>query len=449
MHALRCAALAILAVTFAAPAVLLAQDEPRKNPAPPPQEDPAGDTAKDDGYGGTPDELRPFRGVGEPARRFFVDPPQFRGPGRDTPPPPGLTAVAIGMVAPLKGADAAAGRAMQNAARLALDEANAAGGFVGYGDAELPFELLVREEGASWGAAGDAAVELVFDHGIWGLLGGYEDTNSHVLTRVLLKVEVPNINPTGVDPTITEHNIPWLLRVRPDDRQASYRLARKVFVEDGRERVVLFRANSRYGRTGTIEFKDAARRLHKPVLLETRYETSYLPRDTAGDANWAARMERIKRLRPDAVVVWGRGGPTGTAVKALREAGIDCAIYGPDRVATQAFLKAAGDAAEGFVFTYPMDPRTGGKDWPRFHDRYRERFGDEADATAAFTYDATRMLIDAIRKAGLNRARIRDALYEIRSYEGVTGTIRFSPTQNSITPVILGHVEKGRFVFDG
>ena len=424
MRAIRNTFLVLLAVAVTLPAALLAQEDPEK---------------KDDGsYGGTPDTLRPYRGVGEPARRFFVDPPNFRGPGRDDPPPEGLESVALGLIAPLRGKDAVAGRAMQNAARLALDEANDAGG---YGDAKLPFRLHVREEGASWGAAGDAAVELVYEEGVWGLLGGYEDTNSHVLTRVLLKVEVPNLNPTGVDPTITEHNIPWLLRVRPDDRQTSYRLAKRVFEDDGRERVVMFRANSRYGRTGTIEFKDAARRLRKPVLLETRYEAS--------DGDWAARMDRIKLLKPDAVVVWGRPGPTGAAVKALREAGIDCAVYGPDRVATPAFLEAAGDAAEGFVFTYPIDPRSRAEPWTRFRDRYRERFGEEADATASYTYDATRLLIDAIRKAGLNRARIRDALYEVRSYEGVSGTIRFDPTQNNITPVILGHVEKGRFVFDG
>ena len=76
---------------------------------------------------------------------------------------------------------------------------------------------------------------------------------------------------------------------------------------------MLFRANSRYGRTGTKEFNDAARRLKKPVLLETRYESKY--GDVAED--WASRIQRIKDLNPDAVVVWGRAGATGAAVRAL------------------------------------------------------------------------------------------------------------------------------------
>jgi len=423
----------LLAGVVALPAALLAQD----GQEPPPKEDTGGGS-----YGGTPDTLVPFRGVGEPARRFFVQEPMFRGPGRDEPPPEGLKSIVIGLLAPLRGQDAAAGRAMQNGVALALEEANEAGGF---GDGHLPFEMLVRDESATWGAAGDAAVELVFDHDAWGLIGGYEDTNSHVLTRVLLKAEVPNINPTGVDPTITEHNIPWLLRTRPDDRQTSYRLAKKVFEEDGHQRVVMFRANSRYGRTGTGEFKDAARRLQHPILLETRYETGYAAEVT----DWASRVERIKGLRPDAVVVWGRAGPTGAAVRALREGGVTCTIYAPDRIVSPAFLEEAGDAAEGLVFTYPMNPNAGGDGWPRFRDRYRERFGIEADATASFCYDSARMLVDAIREAGLNRPRIRDALYARKVVQGVSGTIHFDTTRNNVTPVILGHVEKGRFVFDG
>ena len=87
MRAARRMILALLAVALVAPAALLAQD------------DPAG--KDDDPYGGTPEPLRPYRGVGEPARRFFVDPPTFRGPGRDDVAPEGLTEVAIGMVAPL------------------------------------------------------------------------------------------------------------------------------------------------------------------------------------------------------------------------------------------------------------------------------------------------------------------------------------------------------------
>ncbi len=388
-------------------------------------------------YARTPDALVPYRRTGTPARRFFTEPPAFRGPGRTSTAPSGLRAVRLGVLAPLTGIDAAAGRNMVRGVRLALEEANASGGF---GARALPFEMVVRDENASWGAAADAGVELLGEHGVWGLIGGYEDANTHVLARVLLKLEVPTINSAGVDPTLTEHNVPWLVRVRPDDRQAAYRLVRRVFEVDGCRRVVLFRANSRYGRTGTAEFRQAARRLHRPILLETRYEE----RESA----WGARMERIRALEPDAVVLWGRPRATGAALRELRRAGIDCPAYGPDRAVGPGFVETAGAAAEGFVFAYPFDPDSDAPRWRGFRDTYQQRFGALPDPTAAYSYDAARLLVAATRRAGLNRVRIRDELFASSTVAGVAGAIQLDVTGNSVSPVILGHVEDGRLVFD-
>jgi branched-chain amino acid transport system substrate-binding protein len=387
------------------------------------------------GYGDTPGRLVPYRGAGGPARRFFTDVPAFRGPGREDPAPE-RSALRIGVVTALSGPDRVPGLRMLRGVEMAVAEANAAGGF---GERKLPFEVVAVDEGVQWGQAGDAAVDLVTRHDVLAIVGAYEDANSHVLTRVILKLQVPEVITAGVDPTLTEHRIPWLVRVRPDDRQTGYRLARKVFEEDGRSRVVLFRSNDRYGRAGVQEFVDAARRLGHPVPLEVRFE--------AQEGDFAARLERIRAAGPDAIVMWGRPGPAGTAVRALRGAGIAAPVYAADRIVDGAFLDAAGAAAEGVVFTYPMDPRTGGPGWPAFQARWRAQHGEEPDATAAYAYDGARMVVEAIRHAGPNRARVRDELYREPTFDGVTGTIRFDLTRNAVREPILGRVREGRFVF--
>ena len=413
---------------------LFAQDKPADGGAPKAPVAP-------DNYSETPDDLVPFRSV-EPARRFFVVPSEFRGPGRDDPPPAGLTSVKIGLITPLSGPDETQGRTIRQAVELAFADANAAGGYVrAAGEKGLPFEAVLRDEGVRWGQAGDALVDLVDLDGAWAVIGAYEDANSHVMSRVVLKAQVSMVNTSGMDPTLTEHNVPWVLRNCPDDRRNAFRLLRKIFDEDKRERVVVFRATDRYGRTGVREFVDATRRMHKPVPLEVRYE--------AKDADFASRIERIREAKPDAVVVWGRPGPTGVAVRAMRAAGITAQIYAPDRVADPAYIQAAGVAAEGTIFTYPFDPRTGGRGWAEFKARYTERFGEAPDATAAFAYDGATMIVAAVRKTGLNRVRIRDELFALRTYEGVTGTIKFDATQNDVSPVVLGKVSKGRLVFGG
>ncbi|MHC5010671.1 MAG: ABC transporter substrate-binding protein [Planctomycetota bacterium] len=375
-------------------------------------------------YGETPEHLLPYRELGEPYQRFFTEPPEYRGPGADAPDPEGLAEVRLGLLVPMEGPDVALGKRLQN----------------GVYRERLPYRVLVRDEAQAWGAAANAIVELVFDHGVWGVIGALEDANTHVVTRVILKAEVPVVNTSGPDPTLTEHMIPWLVRVRPDDRQTSYRLAKRIFEEDGHERVAVFRANDRYGRTGTIEFKDAARRLHHPILVEMRYENH--------STSYAHQIGRLRDARPDAIVLWGRAEASGRALRALRAAGLEQPVYGPDRLVDPVFLEAAGSAAEGVVFTYPFDPTSDAPAWRGFTERYRARFRTEPDAVAAYAYDGTAYLLEAIEDVGLNRVRIQRRLFEHMELDGVTGKIRFDVTHNNITPVVVGHVRNGAFHFD-
>jgi branched-chain amino acid transport system substrate-binding protein len=392
--------------------------------------------ASESPYADTPAELLPFQGLGRPYKRFFTKPAEFRGPGRADPEPEGLTEARIGALVPRRGPDVRHGKSLERGITLAVEQANAAGGL----RPGLPFALIVRDEAAAWGAAADAAVELVSEHGVWGLIGAFEDASSHVLGRVLLKLEVPTVNTAGSDPTLTEHAIPWLVRVRPDDRRNGYALARRVIEAGGHQRIGVLRSNDRYGRVGTAEFVDAARRLHHPITVEVRFE--------AGTRDFAAQVDRLRGANIDALVLWGRAAPTGRALRAVRAAGIEVPAYGPDRLVDPRFLEAAGDAAEGLVFAYPFrrDPERAA--WAAFVATYRARFGEVPDDTAAYAYDGTRMLIASMRAAGLNRARIRDHLVGHGAYDGVTGAMRFDPTLNNIAEVHLGHVRRGTFHFD-
>lgn len=386
-------------------------------------------------YAETPAELLPFRGAGEPYSRFFQDPPVFRGPGAEKPPPKNLKHVALGVLMPYEGLDRNLGLRFRKGVELAVREANENGGVRG-----LPVEPLFRDESRAWGAAANAAVELTTEHGVWGLVGAFDDTNTHVLSRALLKLEVPVVNTSGTDPTLTEHAIPWMIRVRPDDRQNAYRLAERIFETDEKSRVAVFRANDRYARTGIRELVDAARRLHHPISLEVRFDNH-----TADDpASLTAQIERIRGMGPDAVVLWGRAEPSAHVLRALRGAGIDVPVYGPDRFADPAFLKIAGAAAEGLILTRPFDPKESGSTWDDFRRRYRAAWDEEPDAASAYAYDGTRLLLEAIEDAGLNRVRIRERLVEAGSRRGVTGPIRLDATFNNVVPVRLGIVRSGR-----
>jgi hypothetical protein len=54
------------------------------------------------------------------------------------------------------------------------------------------------------------------------------------------------------------------------------------------------------------------------------------------------------------------------------------------------------------------------------------------------------ILLDAICRAGLNRGLIRNALYGLERYHGVTGEMVFDPNAKNVAPLYLGKVKDGK-----
>jgi ABC-type branched-subunit amino acid transport system substrate-binding protein len=67
----------------------------------------------------------------------------------------------------------------------------------------------------------------------------------------------------------------------------------------------------------------------------------------------------------------------------------------------------------------------------------------EPDYAAAATYDGMTMLVAAVRSAGLNRARIGDALHDLAPWTGVTGTITWDRMGSNTRAVDLGTIHNG------
>ncbi|MDZ7606655.1 MAG: ABC transporter substrate-binding protein [Cyclobacteriaceae bacterium] len=261
---------------------------------------------KEKNYGETPTEIVPFVNFQEAYKKHFLTPQPFRGVGREKPEPVGLKSVKVGLLAPLDNSkDKPKGIQMLQGTQLAFEQLNAKGGFRG-----IPFELIKRNDVGLWGAA---ANEMVYfdDMGAWAVLGSLDDIVSHVAIRVGLKLEIPMVNMADPDPTYTETNIPWVMRVISDDRQSSYALANQVYKIDGHKKVSMIRVNNRYGRVGTGEFKDASTRMGHPVGVEQRY--------ASGNTDFTEQIKMVKSSNPDAIVLWGDANEMAMALNQLQE----------------------------------------------------------------------------------------------------------------------------------
>jgi branched-chain amino acid transport system substrate-binding protein len=399
-------------------------------------------------YAGEPSDLSPYAKFAEPYDLNYVHPNIYSGAGRDIPDPKDLTEVRIGFFGPVApNPESTFGERMLQGAQLALEEANARGGYGG-----KPFKLMMHNDYDNWqakavygedrptdptiwGSASNEVVKMVYDDKDWAIFGSISSESTHIALRVALRAEIPIVNSASTDPTIPETYVPWYFTNLQDDRVQCLTLARRVFTELGLKRVAILRVNSRYGRFGVIKLRDAARRLGHPIVIEQKF----MP----GDTDYTRQLKVIQGSRADAIVLWTDQIPAANILKQMKALGMKQRVFGAYRTLGPELLATAGPAAENFEAVFPYDPSRADPRWADFNSRFEARFHQKPEQFAALSYDAMNALLDSICKAGLNRARIHDALASIENYDGVTGHMVFDPNQKNVAPMYLGTVQNG------
>ena len=395
-------------------------------------------------YAHSSSDVEPYGGI-KPYKEHFLQQMEYTGPGRAIPEPEHLDTVRIGFLGPIlptvsvatggKSHEEVLGVAMLRGCRLAIEEANAKGGYL---KGKIPFELCVRNDNALWGASGSEIIHLAYKDNVWAIVGGVDGANTHIAIRVALKIEVPWMTPGDLDPTYIETNIPWVFRCIGDDRQQNYLLVDYLFRKMKYERVAIIRSSNRYGRFGVREIRDSARRLGHPIVSEMAYK--------AGSENFDLQLDRIQEYQPDAIVHWGDAQDGARVLNAIRARGWKQPFLACDRAVSDDFLKIAGTNAEGVICTYPWNPERKDPKLVAFREVFQKRWGVELDTYAAHAYDGMNMLIWAIQTAGLNRAKIRDVMaYRAGPFPGVTGDIPLSSALDDAGEVFFARRENGQW----
>ena len=415
-------------------------------PAPPP-------TRTVEPYANEPADMAPYAKFVTPYYLHYTQPTIWNGPGRNQPDPKDITEIRIGFLGPVakEDPDYISGQRMLHGAQLAIEEANARGGYGG-----KPFRLMLHDDYNNWqekalsgpeqptdpgiwGAASDQTVKMIYDDKDWAIFGSISSESTHIAIRVALKAEIPVVNSASTDPTLPETSIPWYFTDIQDDRVQCYTLARRIYTELGLRRVAILRINNRYGRMGVPKFRDASRRLGHPVVIEQKF--------MAGATDFTRQLRVIQESRTDAIVLWTDQTPAAAILKQMRALGMKQRVFGSYRTLGPELLAQAGPAAEGFEAVFPYDPTRNDPRWLAFNRRFEDRFHEKSDQFSSLSYDAMNILLDAICKAGLNRIRIQDALDGTLQYDGVTGHMIFDPNEKNVSPLYIGTVHDGAITY--
>lgn len=346
-------------------------------------------------------------------------PYEYHGPGRELPEPKSVEAIHIGLFVPSRGPRAADGLSLRRGAELAIAEANSQGGAN-----TTPFELIVRTDDFTWGSAREV-VRLVYEDRVWAVVGAIGGESTHVAQQIITKAQLPLIGTASSDASLTQINIPWMFRLMPDDDAIAHILATHLIEEKNHDTIVSIASTAYDSRLMAEAFEKHITRFGASLALSLRFDP--------GDSNFSSQLSLIERSGADAVVIWGEPEEGAALVQGLAAFEV---FVGPSLDRAD-FFRQAGTKSEGLTVVSLCDLDRNDPILKAFKRTFTTAFGSEPDVVAAFAYDGVRLVVDAIRRAGLNRAKIRDVLASTSGFHGVTGEIFFDGSgANTVLPIL-------------
>jgi len=353
-------------------------------------------------------------------------PSEYNGPGREESAPEDVTEVRIGYFGPSDPGDPEGGD-LWLAANLALEEANAEGGYRG-----IPFRLVAAWSENPWGTGISQVVRMAYSDRVWAIIGSIDGASTHLAEQVVAKARLTLINPASTDKTLNLAHVAWMFSCLPGDHRLAPVVARAVLDRIGNGPFTLVSSTDHDSRVFAAELEAS--------LTRRRAFPDFDLHIGGGEQGFSYVVRQVLSSQSRALIIVA--GPLASArlLISLRRAGYTGPVFGGPSMGRRSFVERVNSAGDGVLFPLLYSAAVSS----RFAERFQERFGREPDFATVHTYDATWLLVDAIREAGLNRARIRDAVAELAPWKGESGTFAWDPLGQNERPVGLGTLENGR-----
>lgn len=344
--------------------------------------------------------------------------------------------IKIGGVYPLTGDVPAIGASMENCVKMAIEEANEAGGVLG-----KQVELVSEDDQDAPAVASNAITKLIEEDQVDIVLGSFASSCSISMATIAKDNQMPMICIGSVNKNVTLEGGGYVYRACFTDEMLG-----KVSAQFAMERLNATKVAMLYDMSQDfcIGISEVFRNYFEEHGGTVVYEKTY----NKGESDFKAYLTELSSMDFDVLYLPDNYPTAGLIVKQAREMGIDCDILGTDAWADKGLIDVAGDAVEGCYFPDHVALNVEDEKIQNFVKKYEEKYGSEPNAFGVLAYDATLIALEAIENAGsTDSEKIVEAL-KATDMEGLSSHYSFDENGDAIKSVVIEKVENGAFVFD-
>jgi len=306
-----------------------------------------------------------------------------------------------------------------NSAAMAVEKINSGGGLEINGVRRQVTLVVKGIKGHNPESAVKAVRELVNQDNVVAIVGPQSSIDAIPAGEVAQRSGIPLIAPISTNPKTTADR-DYVFRMGFLDDFQGHVAAYFAWKElKARSAAVVYNVANSYSRGIAEQF---FKHFEKDGGRVAAYE-SY----TTDELDFSLQLEKVRSLDPDVIFLPNYSSETKLIVLQARNMGIGSVLMGGDSWARDEFSKIP--EFEGSYMTVHYFEKNQSEENRIFVTRYRDQFDLVPGDTAALTYDAFNMVFEAIKHKGkADPGSIRDGLYSMEPYEGVSGSIDFVDT---------------------
>ncbi|MEI9475963.1 MAG: ABC transporter substrate-binding protein [Deltaproteobacteria bacterium] len=357
--------------------------------------------------------------------------------------------IKIGFDIELTGDIPKVGEASKFTGEMLKEQINSKGGLK-VGNKSYMLNFIYEDNEAKAESAAAAALKLITQDQVLGIVGPQASKQAIPAGEVADSNQTVLITGWSTNPKTTADR-PWVFRACFLDPFQGPVLAKFATDElKAKRAAVLYDIASDYPKGLAEFFKEAFEKINGKGSV-VAFETF-----TTKDRDFSAQLTKIVASKADILFTPQYYDEVPLIVKQAHEMGWKKPILGSDSWDSAELMNLCGNDCKGSFFSthYAAQGATGAT--KTFIDNYKKKYGYEPDVVGALTWDAARVLLQAIQNTkGLtgdvkkDRKAIRDQLAVIKGFDGITGKISFDgKTGDPLKSAVIVQINKeGKFQF--
>jgi len=341
--------------------------------------------------------------------------------------------IKIGAILPLTGDNAVYGVAIKRGIDLGIEEINKTNGING-----KKLVVIFEDDQADPQKSVAAYKKLTTIDKAPLILGGVFSASTLAMAPLAEKDRIVLLSPTSSAVEITNAG-DYIFRIYPSDSYDG------IFLAD-------YAIDSMKAKTVSIIYLQVTSITAISNVFKDQFESrggkiSSMEGYKEGETDFRAYLLKSEVLNSDVIFIPGYLREMALQLKQAKELKMDKPFLSISTFYDPKILELAKDAAEGVIFSTPFfDPQSQLPQVKSFVDNYKNAYGEIPNIWAGYGYDDVKIAALALEEAGIKPEKIKEQLYQIKNFPGVTGNTTFDKNGDVIKELRIMKVQHGKFL---